>query len=113
MDGTVVYLRGGEYVSEVRSVAAPHHRRFALLFLCGAAAVGRALVRWGHREVDDTCGVAQLRAPGGGTWSLGGGPEDRPVVEGQPADLALWLSGRSDGAALAGPAPLPALPAWL
>ena len=63
------------------------------------------------------CPVLELRAADRpGTWRLGA-PDDedvaRPAVEGEVADLVLWLAGRSDGSALTAPRPLPALPAWL
>jgi maleylpyruvate isomerase len=43
------------------------------------------------------------------SWSIGAGG---PLVEGEPAQLAAWLTGRSDGGGLQG-ARLPKLPAWL
>ena len=52
------------------------------------------------------------------TWPLGspagpGGQQAATTVEGSAADVVLWLAGRSDGARLRTPGPLPALPRWL
>jgi maleylpyruvate isomerase len=46
----------------------------------------------------------------GGTWQVGDGG---PAIGGTTADLALWLTGRSDGSALSASGALPALPPWL
>lgn len=35
-----------------------------------------------------------------------------PTISGDPVDVALWISGRGDGAGLASERPLPELPAW-
>lgn len=49
-------------------------------------------------------------------WTVGTGTRggNEPVrIEGPTADLALWLTGRSDGSALTTSGPLPTLPPWL
>jgi maleylpyruvate isomerase len=44
---------------------------------------------------------------------IGSDGEQGHSVRGETAELALWLTGRSDGASLSSDGPLPALPAWL
>ncbi|MHB1533582.1 MAG: AMP-binding protein [Acidimicrobiales bacterium] len=75
--------------------------------------------------INDVCGgfdkrqdapAFTLRTTAGGVAGRVQGQAGAPSIsiEGTPSDLALWLTGRSDGARLTRlTAPLPVLPAWL
>ncbi|MGH9045913.1 MAG: maleylpyruvate isomerase family mycothiol-dependent enzyme [Acidimicrobiales bacterium] len=77
-----------------------------------AALLEEAVARFSGRQ-DCPAVVLMVEPDQGGRYSIGPASSDALEVHGTTQDLAGWLLGRTAGAGIEGPGPLPDLPVWL